>query len=199
MRQVFRATRNQRPFSVVVDEFGRFADLSFVDSHQPAPRREPPVHRRPPVARRPGAREPRVRELGLGQHPHQGRAEPGQPGALRDAREEHRDAAGGREDRPDRGRGRSSPRSRRARPPRGSSSRTGSTRTASRTWPAAGRATSTPTRRCTRSATGSSRRSRRTTRCRAAERGRSRPPALRDASSRRHRSQGVRAVERRAS
>jgi methionine aminopeptidase len=32
MRQVFRATRNQRPFSVVVDEFGRFADLSFVDS-----------------------------------------------------------------------------------------------------------------------------------------------------------------------
>ena len=25
-------TRNQRPFSVVVDEFGRFADLSFVDS-----------------------------------------------------------------------------------------------------------------------------------------------------------------------
>lgn len=32
LRQVFRATRNQRPFSVVVDEFGRFADLSFVDS-----------------------------------------------------------------------------------------------------------------------------------------------------------------------
>ena len=32
MRQVFRASRNQRPFSVVVDEFGRFADLSFVDS-----------------------------------------------------------------------------------------------------------------------------------------------------------------------
>jgi hypothetical protein len=32
MRQVFRSTRNQRPFSVVVDEFGRFADLSFVDS-----------------------------------------------------------------------------------------------------------------------------------------------------------------------
>jgi hypothetical protein len=31
-RQVFRATRSQRPFSVVVDEFGRFADLSFVDS-----------------------------------------------------------------------------------------------------------------------------------------------------------------------
>jgi type IV secretory pathway TraG/TraD family ATPase VirD4 len=32
LRQVFRATRSQRPFSVVVDEFGRFADLSFVDS-----------------------------------------------------------------------------------------------------------------------------------------------------------------------
>ncbi len=32
LRQVFRRTRNQRPFSVVVDEFGRFADLSFVDS-----------------------------------------------------------------------------------------------------------------------------------------------------------------------
>ena len=32
LRQVFRATRNQRAFSVVVDEFGRFADLSFVDS-----------------------------------------------------------------------------------------------------------------------------------------------------------------------
>jgi hypothetical protein len=32
LRQVFRATRNQRPFSVVVDEFGRFADLSFVHS-----------------------------------------------------------------------------------------------------------------------------------------------------------------------
>src|SRR5512138_95226 len=32
LRQVFRGTRNQRPFSVVVDEFGRFADLSFVDS-----------------------------------------------------------------------------------------------------------------------------------------------------------------------
>jgi type IV secretory system conjugative DNA transfer VirD4/TraG family protein len=32
LRQVFRATRNQRAFSVVVDDFGRFADLSFVDS-----------------------------------------------------------------------------------------------------------------------------------------------------------------------
>ena len=32
MRQVFRSSRNQRSFSVVVDEFGRFADLSFVDS-----------------------------------------------------------------------------------------------------------------------------------------------------------------------
>ena len=32
LRQVFRSTRNQRPFSVVVDEFGRFADLTFVDS-----------------------------------------------------------------------------------------------------------------------------------------------------------------------
>ena len=32
MRQVFRASRNQRPFAVVVDEFGRFADLTFVDS-----------------------------------------------------------------------------------------------------------------------------------------------------------------------
>ena len=32
LRQVFRTRRNQRPFSVVVDEFGRFADLSFVDS-----------------------------------------------------------------------------------------------------------------------------------------------------------------------
>jgi hypothetical protein len=32
LRQVFRASRSQRPFSVVVDEFGRFADLSFVDS-----------------------------------------------------------------------------------------------------------------------------------------------------------------------
>ena len=32
LRQVCRASRNQRPFSVVVDEFGRFADLSVVDS-----------------------------------------------------------------------------------------------------------------------------------------------------------------------
>ncbi len=32
LRQVFRSSRNQQPFSVVVDEFGRFADLSFVDS-----------------------------------------------------------------------------------------------------------------------------------------------------------------------
>jgi len=32
LRQVHRRTRNQRPFSVVVDEFGRFADLTFVDS-----------------------------------------------------------------------------------------------------------------------------------------------------------------------
>ena len=32
LRQVHRASRNQRPFSVVVDEFGRFADLSVVDS-----------------------------------------------------------------------------------------------------------------------------------------------------------------------
>ncbi len=32
LRQVFRKTRSQRPFSVVVDEFGRFADLSFIDS-----------------------------------------------------------------------------------------------------------------------------------------------------------------------
>jgi len=32
LRQVFRSSRNQRPFSVVVDEFGRFADLTFVDS-----------------------------------------------------------------------------------------------------------------------------------------------------------------------
>ncbi|MBI5068720.1 MAG: TraM recognition domain-containing protein [Deltaproteobacteria bacterium] len=32
LRQVFRSVRNQRPFSVVVDEFGRFADLTFVDS-----------------------------------------------------------------------------------------------------------------------------------------------------------------------
>ena len=56
LRQVFRATRNQRPFSVVVDEFGRFADLILRRLHQPAPRRQPPVHRRPPVARRPRAR-----------------------------------------------------------------------------------------------------------------------------------------------
>jgi len=32
LRQVYRTVRNQRPFSVVVDEFGRFADLAFVDS-----------------------------------------------------------------------------------------------------------------------------------------------------------------------
>jgi type IV secretory pathway TraG/TraD family ATPase VirD4 len=32
LRQVFRTERSQHPFSVVVDEFGRFADLSFVDS-----------------------------------------------------------------------------------------------------------------------------------------------------------------------
>ncbi len=32
LRQVFRTTRSQRPFAVVVDEFSRFADLSFVDS-----------------------------------------------------------------------------------------------------------------------------------------------------------------------
>ena len=32
LRQVYRTSRNQRSFSVVVDEFGRFADLSFVDS-----------------------------------------------------------------------------------------------------------------------------------------------------------------------
>ncbi len=32
LRQVFRSSRNQRAFAVVVDEFGRFADLSFVDS-----------------------------------------------------------------------------------------------------------------------------------------------------------------------
>jgi type IV secretory pathway TraG/TraD family ATPase VirD4 len=32
LRQVFRSKRNQKPFSVVVDEFGRFADLTFVDS-----------------------------------------------------------------------------------------------------------------------------------------------------------------------
>jgi len=32
LRQVFRHSRNQRPFAVVVDEFYNFADLSFVDS-----------------------------------------------------------------------------------------------------------------------------------------------------------------------
>jgi hypothetical protein len=32
LRQVYRTSRSQQPFSVVVDEFGRFADLSFVDS-----------------------------------------------------------------------------------------------------------------------------------------------------------------------
>ena len=32
LRQVFRKTRNQTPFSVVVDEFYNFADLSIVDS-----------------------------------------------------------------------------------------------------------------------------------------------------------------------
>jgi hypothetical protein len=32
LRQVFRSTRNQRPFSVNVDEFGTFADLSIIDS-----------------------------------------------------------------------------------------------------------------------------------------------------------------------
>jgi hypothetical protein len=32
LRQVFRATRNQTPFSVTVDEFYSFADLSIVDS-----------------------------------------------------------------------------------------------------------------------------------------------------------------------
>lgn len=32
LRQVFRSTRNQRAFSVVVDEFYNFADLSIVDS-----------------------------------------------------------------------------------------------------------------------------------------------------------------------
>lgn len=32
LRQVFRASRNQRPFSVVVDEFYNFADLAIVDS-----------------------------------------------------------------------------------------------------------------------------------------------------------------------
>jgi len=32
LRQVFRTTRNQRPFAVTVDEFYNFADLSIVDS-----------------------------------------------------------------------------------------------------------------------------------------------------------------------
>lgn len=32
LRQVFRATRNQRPFAVVVDEFYNFADISVIDS-----------------------------------------------------------------------------------------------------------------------------------------------------------------------
>jgi len=32
LRQVFRETRNQRPFSVCVDEFGTFADMSIIDS-----------------------------------------------------------------------------------------------------------------------------------------------------------------------
>jgi hypothetical protein len=32
LRQVFRGTRNQTPFSVNVDEFGTFADLSIIDS-----------------------------------------------------------------------------------------------------------------------------------------------------------------------
>jgi hypothetical protein len=32
MRQVFRSERNQKPFAVKVDEFGRFADQQFVDS-----------------------------------------------------------------------------------------------------------------------------------------------------------------------
>jgi hypothetical protein len=32
LRQVFRHQRNQRPFSVIVDEFGRFAEQHFVDS-----------------------------------------------------------------------------------------------------------------------------------------------------------------------
>jgi type IV secretory pathway TraG/TraD family ATPase VirD4 len=32
MRQVFRRTRNQRPFSVVVDEFASFADRSIIES-----------------------------------------------------------------------------------------------------------------------------------------------------------------------
>jgi len=32
LRQVFRTTRNQRPFAVVVDEFYNFADLTIIDS-----------------------------------------------------------------------------------------------------------------------------------------------------------------------
>ena len=32
LRQVFRTKRNQRPFSVCVDEFGTFADMSIIDS-----------------------------------------------------------------------------------------------------------------------------------------------------------------------
>ena len=32
LRQVFREKRNQRPFSVCVDEFGTFADMSVIDS-----------------------------------------------------------------------------------------------------------------------------------------------------------------------
>src|SRR5258708_12394242 len=32
LRQVFRDQRNQRPFSVNIDEFGTFADRSFIDS-----------------------------------------------------------------------------------------------------------------------------------------------------------------------
>src|SRR6266852_6014521 len=32
LRQVFRSTRNQTPFAVVVDEFYNFADLSIIDS-----------------------------------------------------------------------------------------------------------------------------------------------------------------------
>ncbi|MGO9830215.1 MAG: type IV secretory system conjugative DNA transfer family protein [Myxococcaceae bacterium] len=32
LRQVFRERRNQRPFSVCVDEFGTFADISIIDS-----------------------------------------------------------------------------------------------------------------------------------------------------------------------
>jgi hypothetical protein len=32
LRQVFRGQRNQRPFSVNIDEFGTFADRSFIDS-----------------------------------------------------------------------------------------------------------------------------------------------------------------------